>query len=161
PNSVLAKAQITNLSSPNRSHGVKLRIRVEPTLAPAAIVEIMRRVLLSSNQAMSTPAPTIEIRSLDAQAIEFELAFRVRDFAAGASARHEIYDLIYRHARSAGLKLAPAKEAMIVTSPAPSAPEAPRSTELRLLDAAPLFLSLSEEEKQALAQSMVRKTYRK
>ena len=33
--------------------------------------------------------------------------------------------------------------------------------ELRLLDAVPLFFSLSEEEKQALAQTMVRRTYRK
>ena len=31
PNSSLAKAKLTNLSSPNRSHGVKLRVRVMPT----------------------------------------------------------------------------------------------------------------------------------
>jgi CRP-like cAMP-binding protein len=163
PNSVLAKAQLTNLSSPNRSHGVKLRIRFEPTLAPSAVVEIMRRVLLSSHSIMSAPAPTVEIKSLDAQAIEFELSFRVRDFSAGATARHEIYDLIYRHAKSAGLKLAPPKEAPVITIDAPSpAGEAPaRSTELRLLDSVPLFLSLSEEEKQALAETMVRRTYRK
>ena len=41
----------------------------------------MRTVLLSSNSILLTPAPTVEIKSLDAQAIEFELAFRVRDFA--------------------------------------------------------------------------------
>ena len=81
PNSGLAKAQLTNLSSPNRSHGVKLRVRVVPTMAPSAIADVMRTVLLSSNSIMSTPAPTVEIKSLDAQAIEFELSFRVTDFA--------------------------------------------------------------------------------
>jgi small-conductance mechanosensitive channel len=163
PNSVLAKAQLTNLSSPNRSHGVKLRIRVEPTLAPSASVEIMREVLLSSNSIMSAPTPTIEIKALDAQAIEFELSFRVKDFSAGAAAKHEVYDLIWRHAKAAGLKLAPAKEALAVALPASAAAgtAAPRSIELRLLDALPLFLSLSEEEKQALAKTMVRRTYRK
>jgi small-conductance mechanosensitive channel len=163
PNSILAKAQLTNLSSPNRSHGVKLRVRFEPTLAPSAVVDILRTVLLSSNSIMSAPAPTIEIKSLDAQAIEFELAFRVRDFAAAATARHEIYDLIYRHAKAAGLQLAPARESVAVTvaAPLPAAAAAARSTELRLLDAVPLFLSLSEEEKQVLAQTMVRRTYRK
>jgi len=163
PNSVLGKTQLTNLSSPNRSHGVKVRIRFEPTLAPSAVVEIMRVVLLSSTSIMSTPVPTIEIKSLDAQAIEFELSFRVRDFSAAATAKHEIYDLIFRHARAAGLKMAQPKEALAVTvtAPAPDAAPAGRSTELRLLDAVPLFLSLSEEEKQALAQTMVRRIYRK
>jgi len=163
PNSTLAKARLTNLSSPNRSHGVSLRVRFEPTLIPSAVVEIMRRVLLSSNSIMSTPAPTAEIKSLDAQAIEFELSFRVRDFSAAATAKHEIYDLIYRHARAAGLKLAQPREALAVTVDVSSPAVAPpaRGTELRLLDAVPLFLSLSEEEKQALAQTMVCRSYRK
>lgn len=61
------------------------------------------------------------------------------------------------------MALAPLKETGSVTLALPSqgtvAP--PRSTELRLIDAVPLFLSLSEEEKQALAQSMARRTCRK
>ena len=36
PNSGLAKATLTNLSSPNRSHGVKIRVRILPTMAPSA-----------------------------------------------------------------------------------------------------------------------------
>jgi small-conductance mechanosensitive channel len=71
----------------------------------------MRNVLLSANSIMSMPAPTVEIKSLDAQAIEFELSFRVMDFATAATARHEVYDLIYRHAGAAGLALAPSKSA--------------------------------------------------
>ena len=163
PNSSLAKAQLTNLSSPNRSHGVKLRVRLMPTMAPSGISEIMRTVLLSSNSIMLTPAPTVEIKSLDAQAIEFELAFRVRDFAAASSARHEVYDLIYRHARAAGLMLAQPKEAAAVAlaqSPVAAA-AAPRATAVRLVDAVPLFASLTDEEKEALAATMTRRTYRK
>jgi small-conductance mechanosensitive channel len=110
PNSSLAKAQVINLSSPNRSHGVKLRVRMMPTMTPSAISVVMRNVLLSSNAILSTPEPTAEIKSLDAQAVEFELAFRVRDFASASAARNEVYDLIY-HARAAGLALAQPKEA--------------------------------------------------
>jgi small-conductance mechanosensitive channel len=163
PNSNLAKAQLTNLSSPNRTHGVKLRVRVMPTMAPSGIAEIMRTVLLSSNSIMLTPAPTVEIKSLDAQAIEFELSFRVRDFSAAAAARHEVYDLIYRHARAAGLMLAQPKEAITIasTQPQATAVAAPRATALRLVDAVPLFASLTEEEKDALAATMTRRTYRK
>ena len=164
PNSNLAKANLTNLSSPNRNHGVKLRVRLRPTMAPSGITEIMRTVLFSSNSIMLTPAPTVEIKSLDAQAIEFELAFRVRDFSAAATARHEVYDLIYRHARAAGLVLAQPKEAVTVTAAQTqgvAADAAPRTTALRMIDAVPLFASLTEEEKQALAPTMTRRTYGK
>lgn len=163
PNSSLAKARLTNLSSPSRNHGVKLRIRLMPTMAPSGIDKIMRTVLLSSNSIMLAPAPTVEIKSLDAQAIEFELSFRVGDFSRASAARHEVYDLIYRHVRAAGLVLAQPKEAAAASSAQPTvgAVAAPRATALRMLDAAPLFASLTEEEKETLAPTMIRRTYRK
>ena len=161
PNSSLAKAQVTNLSSPNRSHGVKLRVRMMPTVAPSAISAVMRNVLLSSNSILSTPEPTVEITSLDAQAIEFELAFRVRDFASASAARNEVYDLIYRHARAGGLALAQQAGGLSAGLSQPAAPAAPKAAALRLLDTLPLLASLTEAEKQALAETMTRKTYRK
>ncbi|HMK01490.1 MAG TPA: cyclic nucleotide-binding domain-containing protein, partial [Reyranella sp.] len=147
----------------NRSHGVKLRVRMMPTMAPSAISAVMRNVLLSSNSILSTPEPTVEIKSLDAQAIEFELAFRVRDFASASAARNEVYDLIYRHGRAAGLALAQPKEAagVFVGQSQPAAPAVPKATALRLVDTLPLLASLTEAEKQALAETMTRKTYRK
>ncbi len=134
-----------------------------PTMTPSAISAVMRNVLLSSNAILSIPEPTVEIKSLDAQAIEFELAFRVRDFASASAARNEVYDLIYRHARAAGLALAQPKEAAGVSAglAQPAAPAAAKATALRLLDALPLLASLTEAEKQALAETMTRKTYRK
>ena len=164
PNSGLAKMQLTNLSSPNRSHGVKLRVRVAPTMAPSAITDVMRTVLLSSNSIMAVPAPSVEIKSLDAQAVELELSFRVRDFEAAAKARHEVYDLIYRHTRAAGLVLAQPREApaAVFAGQAPQAPVAtPKGTALRLVEAAPVFRSLTDNEMATLADTMTRKTYRK
>ena len=49
----------------------------------------------------------------------------------------------------------------LVAAPSPEVAPPERPTELRLLDNVPLFLSLSEEEKQALAKTMARRTYRK
>src|SRR5262245_12739298 len=151
PNSGPAKAQPTNLRSPNRTHGITLRVRVAPTMAPSTISDVMRTALLSSNTIMSTPAPSVEIKSLDSHAVELELSFRVRDFGAAATARHEVYDLIYRHTRAAGLALAPPREAgapVFVGQPAATAPTS-RGTALRLVDAVPLFASLMEDEKAA------------
>lgn len=163
PNSVLAKARFTNLSSPNRSHGVTLHVRVAPTMAPTAISEIMHSVLLSSNSIAPVPVPTVQIMSLDAQAIEFELSFRVQDFATAATVKHEVYDLIYRHSKAAGLALAQPRQAaaVFVGSSQTAAAHAPRSMAYRLLDAVPLFVSLTDDEKEALAATMTRRTYRK
>ncbi len=163
PNSNLAKAHLTNLSSPNRTHGVKLSVRVAPTMVPSSISDVMRTVLLNSNSIMSAPPPTVDIKSLDAQAVEFELSFRVKDFASAAAAKHEVYDLIYRHARAAGLTLAQPKESPIFPGQPAAAAQPPitRSTAMRLLDAVPLFVSLTEEEKQTLAETMTRKAYGK
>lgn len=164
PNSGLAKAQLTNLSSPNRSHGVKVRIRLLPSMAPSAMSAVMRNVLLSSNAILAHPEPTVAIQSLGARAIEFELAFRVADFDTAAEARHEVYDLIYRHARANGLQLAQPHDATIVVAGATAsgtAPAAPRPAPLRLVEAVPLFASLSDAEKASLAESMTRKTYAK
>ena len=134
-----------------------------PTMTPSAISAVMRNVLLSCNSILSTPEPTVEIKSLDAQAIELELAFRVRDFASASTARNEVYDLIYRHARAAGLALAQPKEAAGVSAglSQPAALAVPKATARRLLDTLPLLASLTEAEKQALAETMTRKTYRK
>ncbi|HTR87685.1 MAG TPA: mechanosensitive ion channel family protein [Reyranella sp.] len=163
PNSVLAKTQLTNLSSPNRSHGVTLKVRIAPTTTPSAVAAVMRNVLLSSNSILAAPAPSVEIRSIDAQAIEIDLSFRVSDFAGTVSARNEIYDLVYRHVRAEGLRLAaPREAAAAVPAHAHEAvPAAPKSTALRLVQAMPLLTSLNEQEMAALAEAMVRKTYRK
>jgi CRP-like cAMP-binding protein len=131
-----------------------------PTMTPATISAVMRNVLLSTSSILSVPAPTVEIKSLDAQAIEFELAFRVADFETASTARHEVYDLIYRHARSAGLLLAYPKEAAGVV-PTPAPPAQPRGAALRLIEAIPLFASLTEDERSTLANAMIRRTYRK
>jgi small-conductance mechanosensitive channel len=162
PNSILAKAQLTNLSSPSRSHGVRLQVRIAPTMPPSLISDVMRTVLLSSNSILQNPTPSVEIKSLDAQAIELELAFRVTDYAASSAAKHEVYDLIHRHAKGAGLSLAPPRDAItVLASQMAPAPAAPQSTAQRLVDAVPLFVTLTDTERTALAATLTRKTYRK
>jgi small-conductance mechanosensitive channel len=163
PNSDLAKARLTNLSSPEPSHGVTLTIRFRPTTAPSEMVEVMRSVLLSSNSILAAPEPTVQVTSLDANAVELELAFRVADMAGVGKAKTEIFDLTYRHAKAAGLALAQPLEASLpVDATSPGAMVAdPRPTQLRLLDAVPLFAHLTEDEKEALASTMTRRTFRK
>ncbi|MBY5814508.1 mechanosensitive ion channel [Rhizobium leguminosarum] len=161
PNSFLAKVGLTNLSSPDRSHGVTLLVRVAPTTMPSSIANVMRAVLLSSTCVLREPQPYVQIKGLDADALVLELVFRVADIAAVSPARNEIFDLIYRHLRAAGLFMARPLDAQGPSYVRPTEPGAKRKTSLTLLDAISLFSSLTEEEKQALAASMKRRTYKK
>lgn len=162
PNSDLAKARLTNMSSPDRSHGVTLTVRAIPTAMPAAIADVLRTVLLSCNSILTNPAPGVQIKSLDAQAVELELSFRVADFSTVGVVQSEIFDLIYRHFKANDLLLAPPRDApAMMPASAEAAAATSRSTPLRLLDAIRLFASLTEDEKEALAATMTRRTYRK
>ena len=119
---------------------------------------------MSSNTILFEPEPTVQVKSLTAQAVEIELSFRVADVSEAAAAQNEIFDLVFRHAKSAGLHLSPAP-GVALPSAAPGKSEATppshRTSPLRLLDALPLFAPLTEDEKEALAATMTRRTYRK
>lgn len=165
PNSSLAKATLTNMSSPERSHGVKLTVLLLPTRAPRIIVEAMREVLISCNAILKTPAPTVQIKSLTGSAVEIELSFRVPDISKSAAAKNEVFDLIHRHALATDLRLAPAAEeqgaGLSSARFEPNVDHHHRKTPLRLLDAIPLFSALTEDEKEVLADTMVRRSFRK
>jgi len=162
PNSALAKARLTNLTSPEEAHGVSLKIRVLPSSPPATIEETMRTVLLSSNAILKSPAPVVSITGLDGNAIEFELSFRVSGLGEATAARNEVYDLVYRHIKAAGLQLAaPAgSPAIPVADPQEEAGKHPNSA-WRLLNAISLFSTLTEDEKESLAADMKRLNFRK
>ncbi len=165
PNSVLAKTRLTNLSSPEESHGATVTVRVQPTTLPRIVADLMQNVLISCNSIQKVPEPSVAITSIDGQAIELLLSFRVRDMSQTTAAKNEIYDLLYRHSKAAGLKFAgPPGVITIATERTPEAhaeqQHAP-GTPWRLVSNIPLFSSLTEDEKEHLASHMQRRTYRK
>ena len=85
PNSGLAKAQAHQPQQPQpQSRGEAPRPRGADH---GAVGDFRRHAHRAPQQQFDllAPAPTVEIKSLDAQAIEFELSFRVKDFAASAT----------------------------------------------------------------------------
>jgi small-conductance mechanosensitive channel/CRP-like cAMP-binding protein len=163
PNSALAKTRLTNLSTPDETHGVSLSLKVLPVKSPAAVEEIMRTVLMSSNSILKFPAPSVTISGLDNTAISIDLSFRVASRGQATAATNEIYDLAYRHCRAASLPFAGADS--LVAPQNDQALETPAvqhpSSAWKLLNSIPLFSTLTEDEKESLSTSMVRKTYPK
>ena len=161
PNSVLAKLGLTNISRPDESHGLSVRVRLVPTQMPHALLEVVQSALLSCDSIVQSPPPSAVIRSLDASAIEVELMFRVGSVDARNGAKNDLFDLVYRHCRSSGLSLALPPSAIVTAGPPARAVDgAGHVGAIDLIRAIPLFTALTERERAALAATTTIRAYR-
>ncbi|MEB3042385.1 cyclic nucleotide-binding domain-containing protein [Rhizobium mulingense] len=163
PNSFMAKLGLTNISRPDETHLLALTIRVAPTRMPAAIQQVIGTALASCNSILREPPPVVALKGLDAAALEIDLYFRVTSPNQRATARSEVLDLVYRHCKSAGLLLAAPAGATIVTTGLPTEEGArpPGVTPLELIEAIPVFATLTSEEKAKLAETTAIRQFRK
>ncbi|WP_284945053.1 mechanosensitive ion channel family protein [Acidisoma cladoniae] len=159
PNSILAKAKIVNASKPAGAHGVTISVRLDPVMAPSNAVAVLETAMLNCTQILRVPAPAVAIQSLDAIAMQCELQFFVSAIESGANAQNEVFDRIFRHCASAGIRLAPPTGSALALPPqdrSPDIDDVPR----RMLDRLSVFASLSDDERLALAPKMTRKVYK-
>lgn len=118
PNSILAKQGVTNLSRPDETHQIAVRVRIAVTQTPHLVEEVMRSVLQSSVLIIKNPPAVVALKAIDAIAIEVELQFRVGSVAVRTPAKNEIINLIYDQCRVRGLSLAmPAESLAFVQAP--------------------------------------------
>jgi small-conductance mechanosensitive channel/CRP-like cAMP-binding protein len=157
PNSVIAKSKLVNCSTPTKIHGTSIRVKLEPSLTPAAGCNLLNEVLLGSTHILQTPAPSVTIKDLSAEMMDFELSYTVADVSAVDQAQNELFDRVYRAAAAAGAKFSP----RLAGSPrkAPGDKGEPGIPE-RLLAGISLFATLTVEERSALAARMQRKDYK-
>ena len=159
PNSIIAKSTLVNASMPTAAHGLTVSVRLDPAQSPLRIVAVLETALLSCTEILRTPMATAAIQSLDACALECELAFFVPFIEQAPIARNEVFDRVFRHCVSAGIRLAP--PAGSAFTPLPHEPphdtgDVPR----RLLELLPIFAPLSDDERLALAPKMTCRTYK-
>jgi small-conductance mechanosensitive channel/CRP-like cAMP-binding protein len=158
PNSVIAKSKIVNCSTPTKTHGASIRVKLAPSLTPAAGRKLLREVLLGSAHILRTPEPTVTIKDLSAEMIDFELSYSVADVSAVDSAQNELFDRVYRTVTAAGGKFSPRLSSF------PNGADPKDNGEFgvpeRLLAGISLFSTLTAGEKAALASQMQRKDYK-
>ena len=156
PNSVIAKSKLVNCSTPSKIHGASIRVKLEPSLTPAAGCNLLNEVLLSATHILRTPAPSVTIKDLSAEMIDFEMSYSVADVNDVAQAQNELL--------RPGLSCRGCGRSQIL---APFR----RFTERRdgrgkvgvperLLAGISLFSTLTAQEKAALAAQMQRKDYK-
>ena len=158
PNSVIAKSKLVNCSTPTKIHGTSIRIKLAPSLTPAAGRNLLKEVLLSSTHILRAPEPTVTIKDVSAEMIDFELSYSVTDVGAVDQAQNELFDRVYRATAAAGAAFAPriAVTSAKITAEDKGEPDIPE----RLLAGISLFSTLTTAEKTALASRMQRREYK-
>jgi small-conductance mechanosensitive channel/CRP-like cAMP-binding protein len=158
PNSVIAKSRLVNCSTPTKTHGASIRVKLESSLTPTTGRNLLKEILLSSAHILQTPAPTVTIKDLSAEMIDFELSYSVADVGAVDKAQNDLFDRIYRAAAVTGAKFAPRLAGW------PNEFAHQNKAELgvpeRLLAGVSLFSTLTVTENAALASQMQRKDYK-
>src|SRR5215467_9225250 len=106
PNSTIAKAKIVNTSSPSGIHGMTVTVRLDAETSPATGAEILRHAVLNTRLILATPAPSVGVKSITADAIEFDINFSVEELGQSIRAQNELFNWIYRHLAAAGINWA-------------------------------------------------------
>jgi small-conductance mechanosensitive channel len=154
PNSTIAKAKIVNASSPSGVHGMTVTVRLEASTAPAAGAEILRHAVLNTRPILATPAPAIAVKSISADAIEFDISFFVEELAKSTAAQNELFDWISRHLAAAGIGLASTQNQTQADAPKPA-----RNAVERAADLVAIFAEMTGDERGKLAAKTKRANY--
>ena len=158
PNSTIAKAKIVNASSPSGIHGMTVTVQLEAKTTPAASAEILQHAILNTRLILATPAPAIAIKSITADAIEFDISFFVEELAQSTRAQNELFDWISRHLAAAGIGLA-SSQSQPYWPPQGAPPETPKSAAERATNLVAIFAEMTEDERNGLAAKAKRALY--
>lgn len=153
PNSTIAKSKIVNVSSPSGLHGTTLTVQLDAKTPPATGIEILEHALLNCKLILSTPAPTITIKTLNASYTEFEVTFFVEELASTAKAQNEFHDAAFRHLTIAGVDLASPQTEPVRSPEITPLQEAKTGLE-KLLQLVTIFASMTADERNAIAAKL-------
>ena len=156
PNSVVAKAKLINCSSPTPQHGVTSRVRLEASISPTAGCRLLEEIMLGATHLVRSPEPSVAIKEVTSDMIDFELTYTVSSIEAVDVAQSEVFDRIHRALAASGHRFAARLGAGTY---APPIERAPKDPQLLILGIS-LFSSLTVEERSTLIAKIQRKEYR-
>lgn len=147
PNSVAAKAKIVNLSRPSNVHGVSISIQVPNHIRPQRVLDALDRTLQGSSSLLLDPAPKAVLKDAGETLSEYVASGFITELGKKSEVRNQMFDLAHRHLEAAGIS----RQLDGVIEPATRA--------RGLLDEVKIFRSLSEAERDQIAQAMVAQQY--
>lgn len=90
PNSVIAKEDIVNMSSPTRRHGTTVEVGVAYGHPPNRVREVMVATALEVAGVLARPVPLAELLRFDASAITYRLTYWIEDLPRSIEIESEV-----------------------------------------------------------------------
>ena len=109
--------------------------------------------MLNTRLILATPAPVVAVKSVSADATQFDINFFVEELAQSTRAQNELFDAISRHLAAAGIALASNQ------SPPATAAGDPKTPAERAFDLVDLFSGLTSGERKTLTAKTKHKHY--
>jgi small-conductance mechanosensitive channel len=151
PNSLAAKAKITNFSRPSDMFGLSISLQVSPHVRPQIVIDALERAMQGCRTLLTSPGGKVALKSSSAAGNEYEISGFVASMSEKRSVRNQLFDLAYRHLRASGIHLLSSVEAT---------PTSDLTRPRALLDSSPLFSSLRHDEKETFSQNMSLQSFR-
>lgn len=149
PNSVVAKAQVINRSTPHKRHFGQITLSCPTTAGPEIVLEILRRSAMLCSEILEQPAPRATMIRLGVRTSSYTLDFFIPEAVTVADSKTALLSHVHRQLRFTGL-----------LQDGRDAPRASIPTVDTIVSDTPLFASLSGERKAAVAVLMRRTTLR-
>ncbi|HUC72449.1 MAG TPA: mechanosensitive ion channel family protein [Stellaceae bacterium] len=150
PNSTIAKAKIVNASSPSGIHGMTVTVQLDAKTPPATSAEILQHAILNTQLILAAPAPLVVVKSITADATEFDISFFVEELAQSTRAQNELFDRISRHLAAAGIGLA-STQSQPPWAPQAALSQSAKTAAERAVDLVAIFAGLTDGERKTLA----------
>jgi small-conductance mechanosensitive channel len=142
PNSVAAKARIINYSRPGDVHGVSVIIAVPSSVRPRRAIDALEKTLRGTRALLTSRRAKVSVKSSHLEYTEYEL----KGFIESAKSKNEVsnlmFDLAHRHLEAAGVSWASGQVEQLW------------NRQRRLLEDVRIFRSLSNDERDRLADEM-------
>jgi small-conductance mechanosensitive channel/CRP-like cAMP-binding protein len=153
PNSVIAKSRIINCSQPTQAHTSSVSVRLTRALVLETGTDLMKDVLMGCTRVVHAGEPSVKVKDVTSESIEYELGFSVLDVTLVDEAKADLLQRALYAATVAGANFAPRSSAAVPCDRPGSAGHH------RLLEAIPLFEPLTEDERARLLEKMRRRSY--
>jgi small-conductance mechanosensitive channel/CRP-like cAMP-binding protein len=159
PNSALSKDRIINFSRPTPVSGLKVRVGFEYDAPPNRVRQMLADVANTTAGILLTPPVDVRVSSFESHYIEYEVRFFISDLDSLPQIRSRYLAQVWYAARREGVTIPYPIQTIFKTEVPHTGPKSTTSSIARLLSSIDLFATLTEIERQALAESATVETY--
>jgi len=152
PNSLLAKAVITNFSYPAPHHGMRVTIPVDRNAPPNRVKEVLVQAARCADGVLAKPVPKVFLAGFTEWSIQYEVRVWLDDHSRQNEVLDAVRTLAWYGLRRAGIGIPQPSYAIQVSRPRRVEGEEAREIGGAVLAGVPIFGPLTEGQREQLAR---------